>query len=164
VQVQRTVAADDPVLEEVSDGDIRDRNEDEGTVTFIDDAKLLDEEGPAVAAGVLFTPILITGAALWFTKRPQRSNVWTMAMIALAAYIFFFAGPYGIIALPSMIALAVGGFQSRRSENKVRMAEIRAEREARKEGEGDVIDVDAVEDEPAEDDAGAEPVADDDRR
>lgn len=163
VQVQREVESDDPVLEAVDEDDISERDEEAGTVTYVDDAKLLDEEGPAVAAGVLLTPVVITGVALWFTKRPQRSNVWTMSLIALAAYIFFFAGPYGIITLPAMIALAVGGFQSRRAESKERLAGLRAEKAAKERGEGDVIDVDATEEPVPEDDAG-EPVADDDRR
>ena len=151
VQVQREVDADDPVLEDVDEDDITE--EEDGTVTYVADAKLLDEEGPAVAAGVLLTPILITGVAVWATKKPQRSNIWTMALIALAAYVFLFAGPYGIITLPSMIALAFGGFQSRRAEGKERLATLRAEKAAKQRGEGDVIDVDAVEDaEDVEDD------------
>ena len=177
VQVQREVPIDDPVLEEIDEDD-QEVDEEAGTVTYVDDAKLLDEEGPAVAAVVMLTPILITGAAVWFTKKPQRSTAWTMAMIALAAYIFLFAGPYGIITLPSMIALAVGGFQSRRAESKERLAEIRAKKAAASDGE--VIDVEATEDElnepeteaDTETDTGiestegelAEPVADDDRR
>ena len=153
VQVQREVDIDDPVLEDV-DQDDQTVDEDAGTVTYVEDAKLLDEEGPAVAAGVMLTPILITGAAVWFTKRPQRSTVWTMAMIALAAYIFLFAGPYGIITLPSMLALAVGGFQSRRVESKQRIAELRAKKAAG--GDGDVIDVDSTD--------STEPVAGEDHR
>jgi hypothetical protein len=170
VQVQREVPIGDPVLEDVDEGD-QDVDEEAGTVTYVDDAKLLDEEGPAVAAGVMLTPILITGAAVWFTKRPQRSNVWTMAMIALAGYIFLFAGPYGIITLPSLIALAVGGFQSRRAESKERLAELRAKKAA---GGGEVIDAESTEVtdlEPDPDDVEehavdgqTEPVAEDDRR
>jgi len=168
VQVQREVPADDPVLEEIDEDD--QEVTDDGTVTFVEDAKLLDEEGPAVAAGVMLTPILITGIAVWFTKKPQRSNVWTMAMVALAAYIFLFAGPYGIITLPSMIALAVGGFQSRRAENKERLATIRADKAARAAGEGDVeregevIDVDATEDAPVDDVPAEDAPVEDDRR
>ena len=167
VQVQREVDRDDPVLETVDEED-QEVDEDAGTVTYVEDAKLLDEEGPAVAAGVMLTPILITGVAVWFTKRPQRSTVWTMAMLGLAAYIFLFAGPYGIITLPSMIALAVGGFQSRRAESKGRLSELRAKKAA---GEGDVIDADATEVEVSEAaahdavEAGdAEPGGDEDRR
>ncbi len=163
VQVQREVDRDDPVLETI-DEDEQDVDEEAGTVRYVEDAKLLDEEGPAVAAGVLLTPILITGAAVWFTKRPQRSNVWTMAMIGLAAYIFLFAGPYGIITLPSMIAMAVGGFQSRRAESKERLAEIRAKKAAG--GDGELIDAEATEvdvDDALTDDDAA-PVGDDDRR
>lgn len=169
VQVQREVDIDDPVLQEI-DVDDQDIDEEAGTVTYVEDAKLLDEEGPAVAAGVMLTPILITGAAVWFTKRPQRSNAWTMAMIGLAAYIFLFAGPYGIITLPAMIALAVGGFQSRRAESKERLAELRAKKEGADDGEvidGEVIDVDSTEVEAAEDpevSGDAEPVGDEDRR
>jgi hypothetical protein len=176
VQVQREVDPDDPALEEIDEED-QEVDEEAGTVTYVEDAKLLDEEGPAVAAGVILTPILITGAAVWFTKRPQRSTVWTMAMVALAAYIFLFAGPYGIITLPSLIAVAVGGFQSRRAESKERLAELRAEKAGRADGE--VIDVDATEadatedvtDDPrtdvADEDIAAEqtgPVSEDDRR
>lgn len=149
VQVQREVDIDDPVLDEVDEDD-QELDEDAGTVTYVEDAKLLDEEGPAVAAGVMLTPILITGAAVWFTKRPQRSNVWTMAMIGLAAYIFLFAGPYGIITLPSLIALAVGGFQSRRVESKARLADLRAKKA------GGVIDADSTD--------STEPVAGEDHR
>ncbi len=172
VQVQREVDRDDPVLETIDEQD-QEVDEEAGTVTYVEDAKLLDEEGPAVAAGVMLTPILITGAAVWFTKRPQRSNVWTMAMIGLAAYIFLFAGPYGIITLPSMIAMAVGGFQSRRAESKERLAELRADRAAAADGE--VIDVDGTEigpddevvditDDALEEGDGAGPVDEDDRR
>ena len=144
VQVTREVDADDPVLQTV-DADDQDAKDD-GTVEYVESVKLLDEEGPAVAAGVIGVPIAITAAAVWFTKKPQRSNAWTMAMVGLAAYIFLFAGPYGIITLPAMIALAIGGFQSRRAENKVRLAELKAARAQREEG-GEIIDVDAVEDE-----------------
>ncbi len=141
VQVQRDVQPDDPRVE-TTQPDVN----DDGTVTIYEDVKLLDEEGPAVAAGIMLTPILITGAAVWFTKKPQRSNAWTIAMVALAGFIFLFAGPYGIIALPSLIALAVGGFQSRRAENKERMAQIKADRAARKAAgrKDDVIDVEPV--------------------
>jgi len=148
VQVAREVDEDAPILERIDEDDITDRDEDEGTVTYVEDAKLLEEESPAVAAGVLLTPIVITGICAWFATRPQRSNVWTFGLMAMAAYVFFFAGPYGIITLPSMIALAVGGFQSRRAEGKARLAEIRAEKAERAAGE--VIDVDATE-EPAGD-------------
>ena len=175
VQVQREVDPDDPVLEDIDEED-QEVDEEAGTVTYVEDAKLLDEEGPAVAAGVILTPILITGAAVWFTKRPQRSTVWTMAMVALAAYIFLFAGPYGIITLPSLIAVAVGGFQSRRAESKERLAELRATKATAADGE--VIDVDATEvepqdaddvvvdgtDEPGDLDGAAGPVDEDDRR
>lgn len=156
VQVEREVDRDDPVLETIDEED-QEVDEDAGTVRYVDDAKLLDEEGPAVAAGVLLTPILITGAAVWFTNKPQRSTVWTMAMIGLAAYIFLFAGPYGIITLPSMIALAVGGFQTRRADSKERLADLRAKKAAG--SDGDVIDVDAIEIDPT-DDLDATPTSD----
>lgn len=159
IQVPRDVPPDDPrVEEEVEEGD---RNDD-GTVTIFEDGKLVEEESAATAALVLLAPIAITGAAVWFTKRPQRSTAWSIAMVALAGYVFF-VGSYAIISLPSLIALAVGGFQSRRDENKDRVAEIRAQREARKAakaGRGTVIDVEATEvtdddavDQPTERDA-----------
>jgi hypothetical protein len=47
VQVQREVDANDPVLEQIDEDDIRERDEEAGTVRYIDDVKLLEEEGPA---------------------------------------------------------------------------------------------------------------------
>jgi hypothetical protein len=139
IQVPVEVDADDPRVEEGDEPD------DDGMVTIYEDGKLVEEETAAVAAVVLLAPIAITGAAVWFTKRPQRATAWTMAMLAMAAYVFF-VGSYGVIALPALIALAVGGFQLRRSESKERVAEIKANRAARKAAKGEVIDVDAVED------------------
>ncbi|MGK2929004.1 MAG: hypothetical protein ACSLFO_05440 [Acidimicrobiales bacterium] len=154
IQVPRDVPPDDPRVEE--EVEVGDRNDD-GTVTIFEDGKLVEEESAATAALVLLAPIAITGAAVWFTKRPQRSTAWSIAMVALAGYVFF-VGSYAIISLPSLIALAVGGFQSRRDENKDRVAEIRAQREARKAAKasrGTVIDVAATE--VADDDAVDQP-------
>lgn len=162
IQVRRDIPAtvtDGVVVvedEQFADEDFEpDDVSDEGTVEVFDDGKLFEEEDVGIALMIVLVPILITGAAAWFTKRPQRSTAWTFAMLAMAGYIFFLAGPYGVIALPSLVALAVGNFQSKRAENKVRMAQIKAEREARAEGgDGEVIDVDAVEDiEPVDADA-----------
>lgn len=142
IQVPQDVPADDPRVEEEDDVN------DDGTVTIFEDGKLVEEESAPVAALVLLAPIAITGTAVWFTKKPQRSTAWSIAMVALAGYVFF-VGSYAIISLPSLVALAVGGFQSRRDENKDRVAEIRAQREARKAakaGRGAVIDADATED------------------
>ena len=157
IQVPRDVSADDPRVER---GDERN---DDGTVTIFEDGKLVEEESAPVAALVLLAPIAITGGAVWFTKRRQRSAAWSIAMVALAGYVFF-VGSYGVISLPALVALAVGGFQSRRAEGKERMAEIRAAREARKAAaDGEVIDVTSVEDDVTSvDDADeADEVADD---
>lgn len=155
IQVQRdipadvaddgTVTVDDPEFadEEFDADDVS----DDGTVSVFVDGKLLEEESAPTAGMILVTPIVITGAAVWFTKRRQRSMAWTMTMLALAGYIFFLAGPYGIIALPSLIAVSVANFQSRRVENRERMAQIKAERAARADGDvidGEVIDADVV--------------------
>lgn len=145
IQVPRDVPADDPRVE------ADDERNDDGTVTIFEDGKLVEEEPPAVAAVVLLAPIAITGGALWFTKRPRRSTAWSVAMVLMAGYVFF-VGSYGVISLPSLIALAIAGFQSRRAEAKTRMAEIKADRAARAgdqdtgdAGDGEIIDVDAVE-------------------
>jgi heme exporter protein D len=144
IQVPREVPADDPRVEEGDEVD------DDGTVTIYEDGKLLEEETAPVAAMVLLAPIAITGAAVWFTKRPQRSTAWSIAMVALAGYVFF-VGSYAIISLPSLVALAVAGFQSRRADNKVRVAELKAQRAARKAAKGGtVIDVDSTEVEAAD--------------
>lgn len=152
IQVPKEVPADDPRVEE------DDEVGDDGMVTIFEDGKLVEEESVPVAAVVLLAPIAITGAAVWFTKRPQRSTAWTMAMVALAGYVFF-VGSYGIITLPSLVALAVGSFQSRRTENKVRMAEIKQQRAARKaakdSGAKTVIDAEATEVDTTDADTGS---------
>ena len=144
IQVPRDVPADDPRVEE---GDERN---DDGTVRILEDGKLFEEESLPVALAVVGIPIAITGGALWFTKRPRRSTAWSIAMVALAAYVFM-VGSYAVISLPSLIALAVAGFQSRRADSKVRLSEIRANRAARAGAEeGQVLDADSTEDPPAE--------------
>lgn len=142
---EREVPPDDPRVEEEFDDEAPEPNED-GTVTITEDERLLDEVGIGPTTAYAVIPIAITGAALAFTHRPQRSMAWTMAMIALAAYTFFVGGLATYAVVP-MIALAVGGFQTRRAEQKERMAQIRAQREQQGEAppRGDVIDVDAVE-------------------
>lgn len=139
IQVPRDVPADDPRVEE---GDERN---DDGTVRILENGKLVEEESAPVAAVVLLAPIAITGAAVWFAKRPQRATAWTLAMLAMAAYVFF-VGSYGIIALPSLIAIGVGGFQTRRVESRERLAELKAERARRKAARREVIDVEPVDD------------------
>ena len=146
VQVARDVPEDDPRVEE------DDERNDDGTVTIVEDGKLFEEETVPVALVVTLAPVAITGAALWFTKRPRRSTAWSIAMVAMAAYVFF-VGPYGLISLPALVALGVAGFQSRRVESKERLAVLRAQRAARTAGaDGEVIDAEAVE-EPVDDDA-----------
>lgn len=167
VAVERVVPADDPRVEEdISEDDV----DDDGNTTIVEDVKLLEEESLPVALLVMLTPVAITGAAAYYTKHPKRSTIWTMAMLGLAGYVFFIGGAYSIYTLPALVALGVGGFQARREENKERIAELKAQKEARKAeraargdtedddtptgGPGlfrrrrgkDVIDVDAVED------------------
>ncbi len=144
VRVERPdVDPDDPRVEQAEDVE----ENDDGTVNIIEEVKLLDEETLPVALLIMITPVAITGAAFYFTKHEKRSTIWTMAMLAIAGYVFFIGGAYAIYTLPSLVALGVGGFQSRRAENKERVAELKAQRAARKEAKarGDVIDVDAVE-------------------
>ena len=143
IQVPRDVPPDDPRVEE---GDERN---DDGTVTILEDGKLFEEETIPVAVAVIGLPVAITGAALWFTKRPRRSTAWSVAMVAMAGYVFF-VGSYAVISLPSLVALGVAGFQSRRAESKERLAELKAKRAARKEG-GEVIDAEAIEEPPGDD-------------
>lgn len=142
VRAPRDVPPDDPRVEDETP-----ELNDDGTVTVFEDVKLLDEEGTAVGVFIMLTPIAICGAAVAATKKRYRSLAWTMAMIALSAFVFFGARAYGLLTLPSLVALAVGGFQSRRAESKERLAEIRSDRAARAEsaGRGEVIDVDPVE-------------------
>ncbi len=158
IAVQRDVDSVDDGPAEIDEDEVE-VDEDDGSVTYTDDVKLLDEETLPVALAIMLVPVAITGAAAYYAKHPKRGTIWTMAMLAMAAYVFFLAGPYGFFSLASLIALGVGGFQARRDENKERMAELRAEREARKAAkrDGEVIDVDAVEEGTAE-----SPAAEDD--
>ncbi len=145
VGVQRTVADDDPRLETAANVEVN----DDGTATFLDDVKLLDEESLPVALLIMLTPVVIAGAAAFFTKHEKRSTIWTMAMLAIAGYVFFIGGAYAIYTLPALVALGVGGFQTRRADNAERVAELKEQRAARKAAKAarkDVIDVDAVED------------------
>jgi hypothetical protein len=147
VRVERPdVPADDPRVDQAEEVE----ENDDGTVNIIEDVKLLDEETVPVALLIMFTPVAITGAAVFFTKHEKRSTVWTMAMLAIAGYVFFIGGAYAIYTLPALVALGVGGFQSRRAENKERVTELKAQRAARKDAKakakGDVIDVDSVDD------------------
>lgn len=150
VRVEREVPEDDPRVEQAEDAEIN----DDGTATIVEDVKLLDEESVPVALLIMLTPVAITGAAAYFTKHEKRSTIWTMSMLAIAGYVFFIGGAYAIYTLPALVALGVGGFQSRRADNADRVAELKEQRARRKaakaEGRsserGDVIDVDAVED------------------
>ncbi len=144
VGVRRDVPKDDPRVE------ASDKVNDDGTVQITDEIKLLDEESIPVAVLILVTPMAIAGGALWFTKRPQRTTAWTIAMVAMAGFTFVGA-PYSTFSIVALLALAVGGFQSRRAESKVRIAELKRQRAARKAAKGgEVIDVEATEDDPAD--------------
>lgn len=125
-------------------------------VRIYENGRLLDEEDPVPAGLILLAPSAICAGAYWFTKREQRNTVWTMALFALTGY-FMFAQPYSLFVLPSLVAVGVGAFQSRKAANEPRMAELRAQREARlaakaaeakgadaDEDAGDIIDVDPV--------------------
>jgi hypothetical protein len=139
VPVSRDVPADDPRVEE------QDAEVEDGRATITDDVRLIDEESPAVAGLILLLPVAITGAAVYFSKHEKRATIWNVAMLGLAACLFL-SGPYAFFLLPALVALGVGGFQARRVESKARLAELKAERARRKAGEGEVIDVDAVDD------------------
>ena len=144
VGVRRDVPKDDPRVE------ASDKVNDDGTVQITDEIKLLDEESIPVAVLILVTPIAIAGGALWFTKRPQRTTAWTIAMVAMAGFTFVGA-PYSTFSIVALLALAVAGFQARRAESKVRVAELKRQRAARKAAKrGDVIDVDATEDDDSD--------------
>ncbi len=139
VGVRRDVPKDDPRVE------ASDTVNDDGTVQITDEIKLLDEESAPVAGLILLTPIAIAGGALYFTKRPQRTLAWTIAMVAMAGFTFV-AAPYSTFSIVALLALAVAGFQSRRAESKVRIAELKQQRAARKAAKnGEIIDVDATE-------------------
>ncbi len=145
VRVERVVPEDDPRVEGAEDVEI----DDDENATIVEDVKLLDEETLPIALLIMFTPVAITGAAAYFTKHEKRSTIWTMAMLAIAGFVFFLGGAYAIYTLPALVALGVGGFQTRRADNAPRVAELKEQRAARKADKAagkNVIDVDPVED------------------
>lgn len=147
------VPADDPrAIAAAVDEDVDLEPDDEGNVVIEEEIKLLEEESAPVAAVVLAAPIAICGAAVWFSRKPQRSVAWTIAMLTMALYVFA-AAPYSTYGIVPLIALAVAGFFAQREKSKERIAQIRAEKAAKQKSRGEVIDAEAVEEPASEDDS-----------
>lgn len=120
-------------------------------VRIYENSRLFDEEEPAVAGLILLLPTMVCGVAYLVRNSERRDLLWTMALFAMTGY-FMFAQPYSLFALPSLVAVGIGTFQSRRATQEPRMAELRAQREARaaeakaaKANKDDAVDVDPVE-------------------
>ena len=91
---------------------------------------------------ILLLPVIITGVGFWATTRERQSRIWTFCLVALAVYLILFTIG-GLLFVPSMVALTVASFQSRRAEQQLLVAQRLA-------GGGEVIDTTA-EDVEAED-------------
>lgn len=122
-------------------------------VTIYENTKLFDDKSPPAAAAILLIPSILCGLAYLYTKRPQRNTVWTVTLFAMTAY-FMFSQPYSLFVLPTLVAVGVGSFQSRKATNEPRLIEMRSQREAQRQakldakaggaGADEVIDVEAV--------------------
>lgn len=150
IQAERTVALDSPVAQEEGATE-EDDTDGDGQVSVYVDSKLFDEESAAAAVAILVVPMAITGAAVAATKHRRRSLLWSVAMLAFAMFIFYGAGSYGILTLPSLLALTWGTFQSRRADQKERMAAIEAQREERAAADDDGDEPDDVDDREPDD-------------
>lgn len=100
-------------------------------IDIYENQKLFDAKSTPVGIAILAIPSIICGAAYWFTKHPKRNTAWTLGLFALTGY-FMFAQPYSLFIMPSLVAVGVGAFQSRKAENAPRLAELRAQREAQR--------------------------------
>ncbi|HUW02998.1 MAG TPA: hypothetical protein VMW08_11640 [Acidimicrobiales bacterium] len=119
---------------------------DDVQLTCRDSVTIPDELG-FVAYLILLLPLLITGVGFWATTRDRQSRIWTFCLVALAVYLILFTIG-GLLFVPSMIALTVASFQSRRAEQKLLVVQRIA-------GGGEVIETTA-------DDIGDDEVDDDD--
>ena len=116
-------------------GDVED-SADEEQLTCRDSVTIPDELG-AIAYLILLLPAVITGVGFWATTRERQSRIWTFCLVALAVYLILFTIG-GLLFVPSMVALTIASFQSRRAEQKL----LAAQRIA---GGGDVIETTADE-------------------
>lgn len=128
LQVDEEVPLDDPRVEAE---DLEDLPEDAETVEILVEERIFDTRSPGLAVALLIAPTLITGAAMYYTKRPKRATVWNICLILLAMYVVV-SGPLAILALPAVIAMGIGTFQTR----KALADEQRAAAES-----GDIIEV-----------------------
>jgi hypothetical protein len=116
-----------------------------------------DAMGPVVVVFIVL-PVLVAAGAFISHRRRVQSRPLTIGLIGMA--LVTVVNPFSVYFLPSLIALAVAGFQVRKAEVPARMAPRRggATRDEDEDEDDEVIDVEEVEDvedvdEPAEDEA-----------
>jgi hypothetical protein len=127
---------------------------DDAELTCRDSVTIPDELG-VVAYPILLLPVIITGVGFWATTRERQSRIWTFCLVALAGYLILFTIG-GLLFVPSMIALTVASFQSRRAEQQLLVAQRIA-------GGGDVIETTADDNDLDDDDLEADDLDDEDR-
>lgn len=103
----------------------------------------LDAAGPVVLL-FMALPVLVAAGAFISHRRRIQSRPLTIGLIGMA--LVTIVNPFSIYFLPSLIALAVAGFQVRKLEMPARAGQGRAGRGDRAGGDQGVIDVDEVED------------------
>ncbi len=79
-----------------------------------------------VAYPILLLPVAITGIAFWATTRDRQSRIWTFCLIGLAVFLVVFTIG-GLLFVPSMVALTIASFQSRRAEQQLLQAQRAAQ-------------------------------------
>jgi cytochrome bd-type quinol oxidase subunit 2 len=90
-------------------------------LTCRDSVTIPDELG-LVAYPILLLPVAITGIAYWATTRDRQSRIWTFCLVGLAVFLVVFTIG-GLLFVPSMVALTIASFQSRRAEQQLLQAQ-----------------------------------------
>jgi cytochrome bd-type quinol oxidase subunit 2 len=82
---------------------------------------IISVNGPTILL-LMAVPLAVAVVAFVFFRRSSTSRPVTISMLAMAAAVIL-TGQLGIWYMPSLIALAVGGFQVRKAELPARMAD-----------------------------------------
>jgi hypothetical protein len=81
---------------------------------------LIDANGPLVVLVAVLPALAVAVFAFWANRRPDRGRLLTFAMLGMAAVVLFTNATFYLL---SLIALAVGSYQVRKSDVPARVAE-----------------------------------------
>lgn len=127
IPIERDIAsvADAPagceIAEDSKADDSAEKKDDDEQLTCVENVTIPHELG-LVAYPILAVPVIIGAVGFWATTRERQARIWTFCLVAFAVFLLGFAIG-GLLFIPSMIALTVASFQSRRAEQKLLMAQ-----------------------------------------